>query len=194
MIFDIGHHSLQTFVTVMSDAPTYDNRVHCIRSYPTRFRTSPVGHHWLIREAMRGTVASPVFMSPLYISKFGFRDSGFSGFNNPTELALLEFNELWPNEKPGIVISIGTDFSSLAPQRPRREWAVTDQYAQMYVHQVIERLPSSVQASDAMRKNALNVVKQLVALAVDSEIVHSKASSAIPEKSVLRVSSSFGSY
>lgn len=180
----IDHKDTKTFVTVTSDAPTYNNRVHCIRTYSTRFQTSPVGHQWLIREAMRGTVASPVFMSPLFISKFGFRDSGFSGFNNPTGLALHEFDELWPNEKPGILISIGTDFLSLAPRPPRREWGVTDQYAQRYAMQVIEKLPSPAEPSETMKMDALNVVKQFVTLAVDTEIVHSEISSKIPPKDV----------
>jgi hypothetical protein len=141
---------------------------------------------------MRGTVASPLFLSPLLVSKYGFRDSGFSGFNNPTELARQEFDELWPNEKPGVVISIGTDFSSLAPQQPRREWAVTNEYAQLYVKQILDKLPSADHVSEVMRKDALNVVRQLVMLAVDTEIIHSEASSNLPQKSVIPVLYSHG--
>ena len=134
---------------------------------------------------MRGTIASPLFLSPLYISKYGFRDSGFSGFNNPMELALQEFQELWPNDRPGAVISIGTDFSSLAPQSLRRDWAVTDQYARIYAKQVVEKLPLSDQNSEVMRKHALDLVKQLVMLAVDSEIIHVETSSKFPQKLVV---------
>jgi hypothetical protein len=136
---------------------------------------------------MRGTVASPLFLSPLSISKYGFRDSGFSGFNNPTELARQEFDELWPNEKPGVVISIGTDFSSLAPQQPRRQWAVTNEYAQLYVKQILDKLPSSDYVSEAMRKDALNVVRQLVVLAVNTEIIHSEVTLKLPQELVIPV-------
>jgi hypothetical protein len=134
---------------------------------------------------MRGTIASLLFMPPLFISKYGFRDSGFFGFNNPTELTWQEFGELWPNEQPGVVVSIGTDFSSLVPQQPRREWAITDGYAQLYVKQIIEKLPSSVHVSEVTKNDALNVVRQIVMLAVDTEITHSEASSNAPQKLVI---------
>jgi hypothetical protein len=124
-------------------------------------------------------------MPPLFISKYGFRDSGFFGFNNPTELTWQEFGELWPNEQPGVVVSIGTDFSSLVPQQPRREWAITDGYAQLYVKQIIEKLPSSVHVSEVTKNDALNVVRQIVMLAVDTEITHSEASSNSPQKLVI---------
>jgi hypothetical protein len=124
-------------------------------------------------------------MPPLFISKYGFRDSGFFGFNNPTELTWQEFGELWPNEQPGVVVSIGTDFSSLVPQQPRREWAITDGYAQLYVKQIIEKLPSSVYVSEVTKNDALNVVRQIVMLAVDTEITHSEASSNSPQKLVI---------
>jgi len=125
-----------------------------------------------------------MFMSSLLISKYGFRDSGFSGFNNPTELARQEIDELWPDEKPGTIISIGTDFSSLVLGRPCREKAITNQYAQMFVKQVIEKLSPTVQTSEAMSNYALSIVKQLVTLAVDTEITHSEASSKLPQKCV----------
>jgi hypothetical protein len=134
---------------------------------------------------MRGTVASLLFMPPLFISKYGFRDSGFFGFNNPTALTWQEFGQLWPNEKPGVVVSIGTDFSSLAPQPPRREWAVTDGYAQLYVKAIIEKLPSSVHVSEVMKKDVLNVVRHIVMLAVDTEIIHSETSSNSPQRLVI---------
>jgi hypothetical protein len=136
---------------------------------------------------MRGTIASPLFLSPLYISKYGFRDSGFSGFNNPMELALQEFYELWPNDRPGAVVSIGTDFSTLVPHSGiRRDWAVTDQYARIYAKQVVEKLSSFDQSSEATRKHALTLVKQLVMLAVDTEIIHAETSSKLPQKLVVQ--------
>jgi len=80
-----------------------------------------------------------------------------------------------------VVISIGTDFSSLAPQQPRRQWAVTNEYAQLYVKQILDKLPSSDHVSEAMRKDALNVVRQLVVLAVNTEIIHSEVTLKLPQ-------------
>ncbi|RDB19650.1 Phospholipase A I [Hypsizygus marmoreus] len=167
----VGHGTTNTFVTVTSDAPTYNNRIHCIRSYPSTVRPPPPsGHQWLIREAARGTVASRVFMSPLFVSKYGYRDAGFAGFNNPVALVPNEIQELYPNDQISVIVSIGSGLTGFTPPHPRREWAVTDQFAAAFVDKIMSKLPSSMGDQDTLRRNALFLVKQFVTLSVDTEI------------------------
>ncbi|KAF5376140.1 hypothetical protein D9615_007707 [Tricholomella constricta] len=170
----LDHRKTNTFVTLTSEAPLYDNRTHCIRSYTTRSRQpSPSTHQWLICEAVRGTLASSLFLPSLFItSKHSFGDAAFAGFSSPLGFLTEEAKDLWPNDKIGIVASLGPGLSSLAPTTPRREWAATDLYAKKYVDKIMAKLPSSVTNQEALGANALNLVKRFVALAVDTEISH----------------------
>lgn len=119
-------------------------------------------------------------MKPLFISKYGFRDAGFAGFNNPVELALEESQELWPNEEVGVVISVGSGLTGLSPPHPTREWAVTDQFAEPFAEAIISKLPAS--PSDAARHYALNIIKQFIVLTVDTEIADAEAATKLASK------------
>jgi hypothetical protein len=123
-------------------------------------------------------------MTPLFISKYGFRDAGFAGYNCPIELALEESEELWPNEMVGVVVSVGSGLSGLSPPHPNREWAVTDRFAEPHAEAIISKLSPFPSQSDAIRQYALDVVKQFVTLAVDTEISDTEAAAKLSPKSV----------
>lgn len=175
---------LQTFVAVTAEAPDYSNRTHYLRSYPLPAGGSsptPEGHQWSVYEALRATSASPIYMPPAFIKeKYSFRDAGFSGFNNPTELALKEAGKLWPNAKIGLVLSLGTGYGSLLPKSLDEYWSVTDQYASRFVNEIITKLDASRLSSNATRTNALDIVKQLITIVADSKIVHDRVAKKYP--------------
>ncbi|GLB44631.1 putative von Willebrand factor type A domain [Lyophyllum shimeji] len=172
----VDHPKTNAFVTVTSEAPLYDNRTHCIRSYASRSRQPPPSEHqWSIREAVRGTLGSTIFLSPLSItSKYSYGDAGFAGFSSPVAFVPKETQALWPSGKIGTITVLGPGLSSLAPSSPRREWAVTDSYAKKYVDKIMVKLQSQLSAQDTLRLNAVNLVKQFVTLAVDTELLHSE--------------------
>jgi predicted acylesterase/phospholipase RssA len=58
-------------------------------------------------EAARATTAAPTFFLPITINDIDYADGG-TGFNNPTELAIDEAHNLWPNRPIGCLVSIGT--------------------------------------------------------------------------------------
>ncbi|KAG6864428.1 hypothetical protein C0991_009580, partial [Blastosporella zonata] len=169
------HLSTKVFVTIASEAPNYDNRTHCIRSYVSRFRQpAPSEHQWSVRDAVRGTLASNVFLSSFFLTeKHSFGDAGFAGFSSPIGLVAKECKSLWPNDANYTIINLGPSLQSLSPSNPRREWAVTDSYGRKFVDQIIAK----VLEHDDLRPKALNLVKQFVQLAVDTELSHAEISS-----------------
>jgi hypothetical protein len=122
-------------------------------------------------------------MTPLFISKYGFRDAGPAGYNCPIELALEESEELWPDETVGLVASVGSGLSGLSPPQPMREWVVTDQFAEPYAEAIISKMSRSRSPSDPIRQCAMDVVKHFVTLAVDTEISNTEATVKLSPKS-----------
>ena len=61
----------------------------------------------MIWEAARATTAAPTFFLPIGINRIKYSDGG-TGFNNPTELAIDEAHNIWPNRSIGCLVSIGT--------------------------------------------------------------------------------------
>lgn len=116
---------------------------------------------------------------------YGFRDSTFSGHNNPTSLARREAENLWQNDNIRLVVNLGTGFSALTPTNLVRGWAVTGKYAKPFVSEVIAKASTSISVGDVARKRALNVVKELVSMAVDTELIHTETLSKMPEKWVV---------
>lgn len=105
----------------------------------------------------------------------GFRDAAFSGSINPTQLALKEVERIWPHDKVQSIISLGFPLSKLAPKVPRREWAVTPQYAQKFISEIIDKIPAHGPVSPATaRTNATLLVKKLVTVAIETELTHSE--------------------
>ncbi|KAG6837766.1 hypothetical protein H0H93_001693 [Arthromyces matolae] len=165
----VEHPITNTFVTLTSEAPHYNNRTHCLRSYSTRFRPPPpFGHSWSIGDAVRGTLASNIFLPTFFLGpKHSFGDASFAGFSSPAGLLVKEVTSLWPNEN-STSLNLGPCLQALAPCDPQREWAVTDLYAKKFVDQIFDK----VTLNDDLRPKALNLVKQVVQLAVDTEIAH----------------------
>jgi len=58
-------------------------------------------------EAARATTAATTFFLPITINDIDYADGG-TGFNNPTELAISEAHDIWPNRPIGCLVSIGT--------------------------------------------------------------------------------------
>lgn len=58
-------------------------------------------------EAARATTAAPTFFLPITINDIEYADGG-TGFNNPTELAIDEAHNIWPNRPIGCLVSVGT--------------------------------------------------------------------------------------
>ena len=61
----------------------------------------------LIWEAARATSAAPTFFKPIMIDDVKYGDGGM-GWNNPTEEAIHEVYNIWPNRPIGCLVSVGT--------------------------------------------------------------------------------------
>ncbi|KAF8326163.1 acyl transferase/acyl hydrolase/lysophospholipase, partial [Amanita rubescens] len=102
-----SHPSTKMFVTMMESAPSY---THTISSYKRQLSPS-ASRHWTVPEIARTTIASPIYISPqtFQTDKLRrFQDSGFGGYNNPMVLASSEWKKIWPEERIGLVLSLGT--------------------------------------------------------------------------------------
>ena len=158
----------------MGDAPSY---THVIRSYK-RHLSASASRHWTIRETMRATIASPIYLSPLSVKTDRlrqFQDAGFGGYNNPVDLASGEWKKIWPDERRiGLVLSLGTGLRDYLPETlpTTREWNPTPPYVRKFCGDVFrDRLPDLSKHDD----NELNVtyaIRQLARMAVDSSLSH----------------------
>ena len=63
-----------------------------------------------IWQVARATSAAPTFFDPILVDDVRYGDGG-TGCNNPTELAIDEAHNIWPNRPIGCLISIGTGLS-----------------------------------------------------------------------------------
>ena len=61
----------------------------------------------LICEAARATSAARTFVEPIVIDGEIFGDDGV-GWNKPTEEAIAEAHQVWPNRQIGCLVSLGT--------------------------------------------------------------------------------------
>ncbi|KAF9006967.1 acyl transferase/acyl hydrolase/lysophospholipase [Cyathus striatus] len=176
-----------TFVNVTSDAPDYTDITYQVRSYAASkgaLTPPPATHEWTIREAIRATSASSIYMSPLLLdNRYGYRDAGFSGYNNPVHLAIREFERLWPGEKISTVISLGTDLSTLLPPNVGRDWAPTNGHTLKFVNEVLDKL-SSPGEKTRFRKDAIYLAKQLIDIANDSQAAHHEMQTKFSTQSV----------
>lgn len=75
-----------------------------MRAYTSRKAFAFPGLIW---EAARATSAAPTFFEPIVIDGEIFGDGGV-GWNNPTEEAIAEARQVWPNRPIGCLVSIGT--------------------------------------------------------------------------------------
>jgi patatin-like phospholipase/acyl hydrolase len=75
-----------------------------LRTYDTATdRATPA----LIWEAARATSAALTYFAPITIDHVQYCDGGF-GWSNPTEIAIAEAHNIWPNRPIGCLLSIGT--------------------------------------------------------------------------------------
>lgn len=140
-----------------------------------------------MRQAARATTAGRYTHTPPLLirdsaAESEFIDAGIIGFNNPTHLARREAKRLWKDDQIGVVISLGTGLSALAPSKPTTAWTVTDIHATPFVDAIIRELPSSTASQEISRKNAMVTIKQLVSTAVETELVHINTASELREK------------
>ena len=75
-----------------------------MRTYTSRRAFAFPGLIW---EAARATSAAPTFFEPIVIDGETFGDGGV-GWNNPTEEAIAEARQVWPNRQIGCLVSLGT--------------------------------------------------------------------------------------
>lgn len=70
----------------------------------------------LIWEAARATSAALTFFKPIVIDDVKYGDGG-TGWNNPTEEAIAEAHNIWPNRPIGCLVSIGTGLEDVIQLR-----------------------------------------------------------------------------
>jgi predicted acylesterase/phospholipase RssA len=75
-----------------------------LRSYRTRVADPFHGTIW---QAARATSAAPTFFTPITIGRIVYGDGGL-GWNNPSEEAIDEAHDIWPDRPIGCLVSIGT--------------------------------------------------------------------------------------
>ena len=168
----------QTFVTVVAGEPDYSNQTHLIRSYPTPTGSTgsispPVKHIWLVREAVRATLSSAMYMPPVKIeSMYGFSDAGFAGFNNPVERARKECKTLWPTDNLDtfIFVSIGTGLNSVSRGEMTRP-SIVEHHAAPLVKSMMEKIPADWHTREKKEK-ALAISRHLSAIALDTQDAH----------------------
>lgn len=145
-------------------------------------------------EAARAASSTPFYLSPLLLDdKYGFRDSAFSGFNNPINLSRLEQQILWPNETNILIVSLGTDIVSLVPEHIGRNWeawSVTEGYCTQFVDVILSKL--KVAATDSQRHTAAHIVKQVVYAAAETKGVHLEAEMTLPRGLYCRIDPPLG--
>lgn len=161
-------------MTIMEDVPSF---THLVSSYEHEGIARSVDRSWPIVEALRATIASPIYISPLRIETDevrSFQDAGFGGFNNPLELASKEAQTLWPDERIRTVISLGSGLGDfLPPTRPEgRQWGPTPRYVSEFVDEVFRKSLPDVYAHDDIKLNVAYAIRQLARIAADSSNVH----------------------
>jgi hypothetical protein len=60
-----------------------------------------------IWECARATCAAPTYFRPIVIDGVKYGDGGV-GWNNPSEEAIFEASNIWPNRRIGCLVSLGT--------------------------------------------------------------------------------------
>ncbi|KAF8623783.1 hypothetical protein AX17_007286 [Amanita inopinata Kibby_2008] len=195
------HKCTKSFVTVMEGAPDHPSLTHCIRSYtPQKRDTLPPSsnRHWTIPEIVEAAMASFISFHPLTVKtdkQRSFQDAGFGGFNNATELAMTEFQKIWPRERLETVVSIGTGLKALLPKSTphTREWTPMPQYTRTFSKQIFnDRLPG-IAKDDDIDLNVTYAMRELIRMALDSSIVHHDFNAKRPRSTqYFRIDESFG--
>ena len=101
-------------------------------------------------------------------------DAGFGGYNNPVILASSESGKIWPGERIGLVVSLGTGLQDYLPKTlpTTREWNPTPRYVRNFSDKVFrDRLPN-VRKYDDTELNVTYAIRQLARIAVDSSLSH----------------------
>ena len=188
----------QTFVTVVAGEPDYSNQTHLVRCYPTPTWSTgsilpPVKHTWLVREAVRATLSSPMYMPPVKIEPmYGFSDAGFAGFNNPIERARKECKTLWPTDNPNdfVFISIGTGLGNLG-RNVMTSSIVTERHAAPLVKFMMEKISVDLRTEEKEGK-ALAIMRHLLAIALETQNAHDKLSQVHSKANYYRLDPALG--
>lgn len=99
---DSRNDACKTFV--IATTPRDGGSATRMRTYISR-RSFPFPG--LIWEAARATAAAPTFFESIVIDGEIFADGGV-GWNNPSEEAIAEARQVWPNRRIGCFVSLGT--------------------------------------------------------------------------------------
>ncbi|KAK2467671.1 hypothetical protein APHAL10511_000526 [Amanita phalloides] len=171
------HPSTKTFVTLMEDEPEYPSCTHMVSSYKREPLVATATRHWTIPEVTRATIASPIYLSPFSVNTDkirSFQDAGFGGYNNPIHFASVEWQKIWPNERVGSVISLGTGLRDFLPETlPKsRVWGPVPQYVNKIASEAFEERLSDIQKSTNIETNVKYAIRQLTRIAADSSISH----------------------
>ncbi|KAK2465426.1 hypothetical protein APHAL10511_002780 [Amanita phalloides] len=169
--------SSKTIVTVMEDAPEYPSYTHIIGSYKRDSLLARAGHYWTVSEVIRATIASPIYLSPISIKTDKircFQDAGFCGYNNPIDIASSELENVWPNERIGSVISLGTGLRDFLPENlPKsRAWGPIPSYVSKVSDDVCRERLCNMDKHTEIETNVRYAVRQLARIAADSRISH----------------------
>lgn len=123
-------------------------------------------------------------MPPLHIEldtgTYGFRDASTTSRSNPSEFVRQEAEKLWKEESI-VLVSLGTDFSSLAPAKPTPAWSPDEAYLKPFADEILLKASSLPTTLDRSRR-VIDVASYLVSLAAEMEAVHLKASTTISSK------------
>ena len=157
----------------MEDAPSY---THVISSYKRQLSAS-ANRIWTVLETMQATIASPIYISPLSIKTDRdrhFQDAGFGGYNNPVSLASSEWKKIWPEERIGLVLSLGTGLRDYLPETlpTTREWNPTPPYVRKFCDDVFRGRLRNLSKHDDNELNVTYAIRQLARMAVDSSLSH----------------------
>lgn len=127
--------------------------VTTVNNAPFILRSSRLPHqmdhsNWPLWEALRATSAAPLYFPPHERGSLFFQDGGVV-YNNPTQLAIEEAQNLWPGVKIKCIVSLGTGY---APQ--------------FFMDALLRSSSSVAQAKDALTA--------LIASATETENTHKR--------------------
>ena len=143
---------------------------HSLTAPPTIFRSYSADgvsrSKCAIWEAARATTAAPSFFKPMTINRppppITYVDGGL-GYNNPSQLALLEAQRLWKSKKDVCLVSIGTG-QQLAASVVDEAHLENNAEAQHSLLKVIQSSLSALASTVPYWKSAKNIPPGILAL------------------------------
>lgn len=135
-------------------------------------------------QAARATSAAPTFFKSILVEPprpaIEYVDGGM-GYNNPSELALIEARRIWPNGTRFGLISIGTgrpkanaiQLSEAAEADPDSQRTIFEDI-KSYLPNIVSRIWDKAENAALGVKSLIGMASALAKLATDSEAVHQR--------------------